>query len=123
VGLRAARARADLAELAVRRAEVAVAQKAQAISEELKVAHRGVRSAETLVTLTRAAVKVAQTKYGNELEKYRAGKSTARMVALVQADLVAEQLTLEQAVATHHQALVDLWTATGTLLTQLGTPA
>lgn len=118
-----AKAREELAALALRRARVAVEKQEQAISEELKVAWRAVASAEQLVALTTQAVKVAETKLGNELQRYRAGKTTAQLLTLVQADLIREQQSHEQAVAGFRQALVDVWTAAGNLLARVGAKA
>ena len=55
----------------------------------------------------------------DELEKYRAGKSSAQLITLTQADLVKERQTAEQALVDFNKALVDLGTASGTLFDQL----
>ncbi len=119
VGRQAARAQVDLAVLKRRQAEVAAAESEQAITEELKIAWRAVTSAERLVQLTRRSVAVAETKLNNEQARFRAGKTTAQLLTLVHADLIRERLAHERAAAEYQKALVDAWTASGALLTEL----
>jgi outer membrane protein TolC len=117
---RDAKAKREVAHLRVRRAAVSLEQKQVLISEELKVALRGLKAAQALMKLAETSVKVAGIKLANALQLYRSGKTPGRLVALVRADLVQEQLTQQQAVATLHKALVDVWATTGTLLQQVG---
>ncbi len=117
---RDAKAKREVAHLRVRRAAVSVEQKRVLISEELKVALRGLKAAQALVKLAETSVKVAETKLTNALQLYRSGKTPGRLVALVRSDVVSEQLTQQQALATLHKALVDVWATTGTLLQQVG---
>lgn len=119
LGNREARAELELADLRTRQTKVSILELEQTISEELIVAWRGVQAAQGLVTLTTAAVQVAETKLANELDRYRAGKSSGQILLIVQADLVQERLTLQQARATLQKALVDLHATTGGLLTGL----
>jgi len=117
---REAKAKREIADLRLRRAGISIEQKKLLISEELKVALRGLKAAQALVKLADTSVKVAKTKVSNELARYRSGKTPGRLVALVRADLVQEQLAQQQAVATLHKALVDVWATTGTLIKQVG---
>jgi outer membrane protein TolC len=117
---REAKAKREIADLRLRQAAVSLEEKELLISEELKVARRGLKAAQALVTLAATAVKVAEIKLSNEMERYRSGKTPARLVALVRSDLVRDQLVQQQALATLHKALVDLWAAAGTLIKQVG---
>lgn len=117
---REAKAKRQIANLRMRRADVSLEQKQVLISEELKVALRGLKAAQGLVKLAETSVKVARIKVSNELTRYRSGKTPGRLVALVRADLIQEQLSQQQAVATLHKALVDVWATTGTLIKQVG---
>jgi outer membrane protein TolC len=119
LGNREAKARRDLAELEVRRAEVAAEQLAQATSEELNVAWRATQVSREQLELSRSAAAVAETKVANELERYRSGKTTAHILSTVQAELAKERAAREQAVADFNKALVSLWTASGTLFDEL----
>lgn len=116
LGNREARADVELADLRVQQAKVGLLEQEQAISEELKVAWRGVLAAQALVKLTTAAVEVAEIKLTNELDRYRAGKSAGQILLIVQTDLIQERLSLQQARATLQKALVDLHSASGGLL-------
>ena len=117
---RDAKAKREIAELRQRQAAVSVTQQDLLISEELKVAVRGLKAAQALVKLTKTAVQKAELKLRNEMERYRNGKTPARLVALVRADLVQERLAQQTALATLRKALVDLWAATGTLVKRVG---
>jgi outer membrane protein TolC len=117
---REAKAKRDIADLKLRQAAVSVAQLELLISEELKVALRGLKAAQALVKLAEAGVKVARTKLDNVMVLYRSGKTPGRLVSLVRTDLVQEQLAQQQALATLHKALVDLWATTGTLIQRVG---
>lgn len=116
LGNRAAEARRDVANLEVKRADATIERAEQELSEELNVVLRAARTMKEQYELTRSAAEVAQTKLQNELERYRAGKSTAQNVALMQADAVKEQLAREQALADFNKSLVELRAASGTLL-------
>lgn len=116
LGNREARAEVELSELRSQQARVSILEQEQAISEELKLAWRGVRAAQALVKVTTAAVQVAETKLSNEMDKYRAGKSSGQILQIVQTDLIQERLSLQQARATLQKALVDLHTSAGALL-------
>ena len=116
LGNREAKARLQIARLKVNRAEVEEDQLVQSISEELKVAWRAVHSAKKLVELTLQGVRVARTKYENEMTRYRAGKSTAQLLALMQIDLIKDRLARQKALANYNKALVDLKSASGMML-------
>ena len=74
------------------------------------------QSAREQLEVTRSAVKLAEKKAQDELEKFRAGKSTGQLLTLVQTELVKERLTQEQAVADLNKSLVGLRAASGTLV-------
>lgn len=116
LGNRGAEAKRDVASLEVKRAELMMERATQQVSEELNVAWRAVRSMREQLEVTVAAAQVAQTKVDNEQERYRAGKTSAQNLTLMQAELVREQLNKEQALADFNKALVELRTASGTLL-------
>jgi outer membrane protein TolC len=113
---RAAKAKVDVASLERRRADLMIERAAQVLSEELNVAWRAVRTAREQLSLSDAAAEVASTKVQNELERYRNGKTSAQILTTMQAELTRELAAKEQAVADFQKALVELRTATGTLL-------
>lgn len=121
LGNREAKASIDLAALGARRAEVALHGKQQDISLELKQAWRALHAARALVRLSDEAVRVASVKHTNEKERYASGRTTAQLLVLVQSELVRERLAQQQARSSLHKARVDLWSAAGSLLQQLGT--
>ncbi len=123
LGNREARANRDLADLKAHRAEVAIDQRSQAISLELKVAWRAVQAARDLVKLSHEALGVAELKLANEQQRYQNGRTTAQLLVLVHSEVVRERLAQHQAQATLHKGLVDVWTATGSLLQRLGSSA
>jgi outer membrane protein TolC len=123
LGNRAAEAKRDIAGLELRRAELSVERAAQVISEELNVAWRGVQSAKAALQATEAAAALADTKAQNELERYRAGRSTGQLLTLAQAEAVKERLAKEQAQADLQKAFVGLSAAAGSLIEQLGVKA
>lgn len=118
LGQREARAELELAELRTQQTKVGILDLEQVISEELKVAWRGVESAQALLKLTTAAVEVAETKLRNELERYRAGRSSGQILLIVQSDLIQERISLQQSRATLQKALVDLHATSGGLLSE-----
>lgn len=117
---RAAKAKREVADLEVRRSENLLSQLELGISEELNVAWRAVRTAKQQLEVTESAVKVAEIKLDAERERYRAGKSSAHILTSIEADAVKEKLNKEQAVADFNKALVQLWTASGTLMSRVG---
>ena len=121
LGNRKARANRELADLKAHRANVAIERRSQDISLELKVAWRAVGSAQALVKLTNESVQVAEIKLANETQRFQNGRTSAQLLVLVHSELIRERLARSQAQATLHKALVDVWTATGSLLTRLGT--
>ena len=116
LGNRAAEAKRDIASLEMKRAELMMERVAQAVSEELNVAWRAVRTTREQFEVTVSAADVAETKVQNELARYRAGKTSAQNLTLMQAELVRERLNKEQALADFNKALVDFRAASGTLL-------
>ena len=116
LGNREARAEVELADLRTQQVKVGILELEQSISEELKVAWRGVQAAQALVKLSASTVEVAETKLKNELERYRAGKSSGQILLIVQTDLIQERLSLQQAKATLQKSIVDLRATSGDLL-------
>lgn len=119
LGNRAAKAQQDTAALAVRRAQLSIVQSAQQITAEIKTAWRSVESSWDALKLTRAAAELAELKFENERDRFRAGKSTAQMLTLVQSDMLKERLALQDALAKFNRALVALRAASGTLIVEL----
>ena len=111
----------ELADLKAHRADVAIERQEQDISLELKVAWRAVGSAQALVKLTNESVRVAEIKLANEKQRFGNGRTSAQLLVLVHNELIRERLACSQARATLHKALVDVWSATGSLLQRLGT--
>lgn len=120
LGNRAAESKREVADLELKRAKTALEQLELGISEELNVAWRSVRSAHEQLQITESAVKVAETKLENEQIRYRAGKTTAHILTTIQGEVVRERLNREQALADFNKALVQLWTASGTLMGRSG---
>ena len=116
LGNRLARSQKMKADLEHQRAKMEVDDARQVIAEELKISWRNVETAWETLTLTRSAVRLAGLKFENERDRYRAGKSSAQMLTLVQADLLKERLNLEEAKAKYNQSLVALRVASGTLV-------
>jgi outer membrane protein TolC len=120
LGNHEAKARKELADLEVRKAGLGLQRAAQQVTEEVNVASRAVTAARKQLEVSQEATRTAETKYQNELERVRAGRTTAHILANVQSDLLKEQTGLAQAQAEVQKALADLWTATGSLLPRLG---
>ncbi len=116
LGNRLARSQKMKADLEHQRAKMEVDDARQVIAEELKISWRNVETTWETLALTRSAVRLAQLKFENERDRYRAGKSSAQMLTLVQADLLKERLNLEEAKAKYNQSLVALRVASGTLV-------
>lgn len=112
----AARERADLA---LRKAKLTVERSKQIVVQEVRMAWRNVRSAWETLELTRSAVELAELKFQNERKLFRAGKSTARILTMVQAELLQERAKLQDAVAAFNKALVALRSASGTLVAEV----
>ena len=107
------------AHLELRRAETSVEDSKQAIAQEIKISWREVKTAWESLKLTRSAVRLAEMKFQNERERYRAGKSSAQMLTLVQAELLKEKMALEDAKAKYNETLVELRAASGTLVQEM----
>lgn len=119
----AARAAETSAERALRQAETGAKLLLQQISEALGKAWRDLTLARDQLELSRTAEALAQQKLHNEEALYRAGKTTAHILASVQADATAEELARVQAEADLNKALVQLHSVAGTLLAHLRLPA
>lgn len=115
------KARGELksAELELRRASRQAELVRQTIAEELNRTWRAVMLTRAQQKLTALAEEVAQAKVKNEQALYRAGKSTAHILATVQAEALAEQLSVAQAAADLSKSLVTLHAAAGDLLPRL----
>ena len=101
------------------RARASVDLLLQGISAELNTAWRALELARSQLQLTRAAEKVAAAKLANEEARYRAGKTSAHVLAAVQAEAVQERLARAQAQADLNNALVKLHSAAGDLLPRM----
>jgi outer membrane protein TolC len=113
---REARAKAEIADLEYHRSQALLERLVLSISQDLNVSWRSLQSAREQLEVTAAALRLAETKLANELERYRAGKTTAQILSLMQDDLVKERLAREQAVVDFNKALVDLWATSGVLI-------
>jgi len=113
-----ARARRDVAALQARRAELELDLATQALSLELNEAWRAVQTARQELRLTEDAAKVAEAKLANETALYKAGKVSAHILGTVQAEVITERLSREQALADLVKAAVDMQAAAGVLLSR-----
>ena len=107
------------AELELRRARASVDVVLQGITAELNSTWRALALARSQLKLTLSAEKVARTKLSNEEARYRAGKTSAHILASVQAEALKERLASAQAVADVNKALVKLHSAAGDLLPRM----
>lgn len=114
-----AKASAELASLKMRRSRVIVDRALQQLSEELNIAWRAVQVARRSFILTKAAAKAAETKLANEEARYKAGKTTAHILATVQSEVFKERLAKEQALADMISARVDMYASAGVLLQRI----
>ena len=119
LGNRKADADRQLARRELQRARASVDVLLQGISAELNTAWRALELARNQLNLTLSAEKVAASKLANEEARYRAGKTSAHLLAAVQAEVVQELLARAQAEADLNRALVKLHSAAGDLLPRM----
>jgi outer membrane protein TolC len=120
LGNRQARGELKSAELELGRARTAADIVKQTIAEELNRAFRAVQLARDQLKLIKTAEEVARMKLRSEEALYRTGKTTAHLLAAVQAEVVKERLARAQAEADLSKALVKLHATAGNLLARLG---
>lgn len=114
-----ARVRRDNAALRRQQIDLSLSRAVQDLSLELNIAWRAVHAAHEELQLTNEAARLAEEKLANETLRYKAGKVTAHILAMVQAEAITERLGREQALATLVKAVVKLQAATGILLDNL----
>jgi outer membrane protein len=119
LGNRKARGELRSAELELRRAQTAARLVQQEIAEELNRALRAVQLAHDQLQLTVTAHQVARTKLEAEQARYAQGRTTAHILAAVQAEVTKEQLNQAQAAADLNKAVVVLHATAGDLLGRL----
>jgi outer membrane protein TolC len=119
LGNRKARAALQSAELSLRRARRAADLVRQTIAQEINTAWRAVQLTREQQKLTIMAEEVAKTKVKYEEALYRAGKTTAHLLASVQEEAIKERLSVAQAAADLGKALVKLHVASGDLLERM----
>ena len=95
----------------------------QLVQVDVRSAYIEVVRAREQITATSATRNFQEEKLRAETEKFRVGKSTSLLVAQVQRDLVASQISEIQAVANYLKALVDLYRLEGSLLQRRGLSA
>lgn len=119
LGNKAAQAALTSAEINLRRAQLEKSAAQQALAQELNAAWRAVKLAKDQLTLTTAAQQVAESKLAAEQARYDAGKTTAHILATVQAEVIKEQLGQAQAAADLNKALATLHASCGDLLERM----
>jgi outer membrane protein len=119
LGNRTAKAALTSAEIELRRAMLAKQRLQQTISREINSAWRAVQLAQDQLALSQQAQQVAKAKLDAEQARYDAGKSTAHVLAAVQAEVLSEKLTRVRAAADLSKALAELHTVCGDLLQQM----
>lgn len=110
----------DAASMRVGKAKAKAEALQQSIVEELNGTWRAVTLARDQLELTELAGQAARTKLRNEELRYKAGKTTAHILASVQADATTERLRRVKAAADLNKSLVQLHTSAGDLLARLG---
>ena len=120
LGNKEAKARRELAALAVRRSVLATEMAIQELALELNIAYRAVQTNREALRLSEEAMKVAEAKLAAETERYKAGKTSAHILADVQLQAITERTTREQALADMVKSVVELQATAGTLLSRLG---
>jgi len=119
-GNRHAEAHHRRAILSRKQSEEALGNLAQLVEVDVRSAYIEVNRAREQAAATSATRRLQEEKLRAETEKFRAGKSTTLLVAQVQRDLVASQISEVQAVVTHLKSLVELYRLEGSLLERRG---
>lgn len=120
VANREARARHQRAALTRRQLEDSLRNTEDLVREDVESAHIEVRRARQQVDATAATGRFQQEKLRAETAKFRAGKSTAILVAQAQRDLVASQVAEVEAMTNYLKALISLFRLEGSLLERRG---
>jgi len=120
IGNRAARGAHQRARLNTRQAEERRKQARMALMMQVHFAARSVVANQALLESTRQTVRLQEANVNAEERRLRIGITTSYQVLRVQEDLTAAQAQELQARIAFEKALVDLQTAEGSLLDNLG---
>ena len=123
LGNRAAEASHERAVLGRQQAAESLANLGQLVQVDVRSAYvEALRSMEQ-VTATTATRTLEEEKVRAETEKFKVGKSTSLLVAQVQRDLLASQISEIEATANYLKALIGLYRLEGSLLERRGIKA
>jgi outer membrane protein TolC len=120
IGNRAATARQRQAVLSREQAEAALANLAQLIELEVRIAYVEVKSASEQVVASAATRRLRGETLRAESEKSRVGKSTSFLVAQAQRDLLASQIAEVEAVVLQLRSMTTLFSLESSLLERRG---
>lgn len=120
LGNRAAQARDEEARASRQQAAAAVANLAQLVELEVRLAATQVERARQQITATAATRVLREQTLRAEQERFRVGASTSLLVAQAQRDLVASQIAEVEAIIGYRIFLIDLYVAEGSLLERRG---
>jgi outer membrane protein TolC len=95
----------------------------QTVQFDVRTQYIEVERSRQQIDATRATREANEISLEVEIAKFKAGRSTSLLVAQAQQLLLTSQLSEVQAVATHLQALVDLYRLEGSLLYRRGVDA
>jgi outer membrane protein TolC len=120
IGNRAAAARQRQAVLSREQAEAALANLAQTVELDVRIAYVEVKSASEQVVASAATRRLREETLRAESEKSRVGKSTSFLVAQAQRDLLASQIAEVEAVVLQLHAMTALFRLESSLLERRG---
>jgi len=120
LGNRAAKARHAQAVLGVEQARESIENLKQLVELDVRSAYIEVTRAKEQISATSATRQAQEETLRTETEKFRVGKSTSFLVAQVQRDLVAAQVSEIQAIVAYLKAFVELFRLEGSLLERRG---
>lgn len=120
IGNRNSRERYRQSKITKEQSEIAIENLVQLVKEDVAVAWIELNRTSEQITATEASRRLQESKLRAEMEKHRVGKSTSLLVAQVQRDLLASQISEIQAIANYHQALINLLRLEGILLDRYG---
>lgn len=120
VANRAAKARVARTQFSVEQQTLAVKNMTKMVQLDIRSAYVEILRARQQIEATRVTRELQERRLDAELEKFRVGKSINYLVLQAQRDFTASQLDEARAMVSYLYALIDLYTADGTLLERLG---
>jgi len=117
---RTAKARATIAELAAEQGRIGIEQLRQLITTEVRLAVRGLATAEQELASARVSVRLQTANLDAEKKKFVNGLSTSFQILQVEEDLTSARSREVRAVTGYRRALVEYYRATGQLLERTG---